>query len=382
MTYSKISYSKIKPYENYKKEYSNTKKQKLINAIQIADKIYNREMTFEQHYYLCKKGIESCQKQTLYILEKNKEEKEKNKEIILLGNKRHNSNLNISFNNNFINGKELGILIEDFIYYKKGIHFEEYKLIFEKIKLMMDNNNINNNLLNALKRLLRFLNNSRNFNEQIISMDFFIEFQNIIKNKILSSLFESNNLILDEENIDEINIKELINQINNYNLEIQQKNLSISLLKQNKNKSETNEESIEVSSSGSKYEENKDKIIITPLNQNIIFQLFNSLEENNHLNLNIKENISRDYIINQIKNFSNVKSNNNHVKDCYLRRKVCLKLYNLFNVLLKNISISKKDIQNLCKGIECKARNYDNDMSTEYKNYIIQIFKIISQYFI
>ena len=47
MTYSKISYSKIKPYENYKKEYSNTKKQKLINAIQIADKIYNREMTFE-----------------------------------------------------------------------------------------------------------------------------------------------------------------------------------------------------------------------------------------------------------------------------------------------------------------------------------------------
>ena len=26
-------------------------------------------MTFKQHYYLCKKGIESCQKQTLYILE-------------------------------------------------------------------------------------------------------------------------------------------------------------------------------------------------------------------------------------------------------------------------------------------------------------------------
>ena len=79
MTHSIISFSKIKPYGIYKKKYSNTKKQKLINAIQIADKIYNGEMTFKQHYYLCKKGIEYCQKQTLYILENNKEEKEKKK---------------------------------------------------------------------------------------------------------------------------------------------------------------------------------------------------------------------------------------------------------------------------------------------------------------
>ena len=383
MTHSIISFSKIKPYGIYKKKYSNTKKQKLINAIQIADKIYNGEMTFKQHYYLCKKGIESCQKQTLYILEKNKEEKEKkkviekNQDIYLLGNKRNYSN----FSNNFINGRELGILIEDFIYYKKGIPIEEYKLIFNKIKYMIDNNKINNNLMNSLKRLLRFLHNSRNFNEQIISMDFFIEFQKLIKNKILSSLFDSNNLFLDEENIEEVNIEDLSKQIDNYNLEIEQSNLSMSPIKKNKNKIETNEESIEVSSSGSKYEENKNKIIITPLKQNNIYKLFNSLEDNNNLNLNIKENISQDDVINQIKKYSLVKQNNN-IKDCYLRRKVCLQLYNLFDVLLKNVNVSKQDIENLCKAIECKARNFDNEMSTNYKNYISHIFKIISEYFI
>ena len=80
MTHSIISYSKLKPYEKYKKDYSNTKKQKLLNAIDIADKIYNKEMTYEQHYYLCQKGIDSCQKQTLYLKEKMKEEKKKEKE--------------------------------------------------------------------------------------------------------------------------------------------------------------------------------------------------------------------------------------------------------------------------------------------------------------
>ena len=82
MTHSIISYSKLKPYEKYKKDYSNTKKQKLLNAIDIADKIYNKEMTYEQHYYLCQKGIDSCQKQTLYLKEKMKEEKKKEKEDI------------------------------------------------------------------------------------------------------------------------------------------------------------------------------------------------------------------------------------------------------------------------------------------------------------
>ena len=81
MTHSIISYSKLKPYEKYKKDYSNTKKQKLLNAIDIADKIYNKEMTYEQHYYLCQKGIDSCQKQTLYLKEKMKEEKKRKRKI-------------------------------------------------------------------------------------------------------------------------------------------------------------------------------------------------------------------------------------------------------------------------------------------------------------
>jgi hypothetical protein len=397
MTHSIISYSKLKPYEKYKKEYSNTKKQKLLNAIEIADKIYNKEMTYEQHYFLCQKGIESCQKQTLYLKEKMKEDKKKEKEKLkdnnslkneknnFLGNKRSNNNIsnNNNLNNNKINGKELGIIIEDFIYYKKGNSIDEYKSTFEKMKLMIDNNKLNNNLMNSLIKLLRFLNNTRNFNEKIISMDFFIEFQNIIKNKILLFLFDISNLNIEEQNIEYVNIEELIKQIDNYNMELEQSSLSMSSTKKvNKNKIETNEKSIEVSSSGSKYDENKSKVIITPLEQSSIFELLNSLDDNNNLDLNMKETITNDDIIKIMKNISKIKCNNNKIKDCFLRRKVCLKLYNLFDVLLKNMNLPKNDIKKLCLGIENKARNYDNEMSSTYKNYISHIFKLIRQNFI
>ncbi len=396
MTHSIISYSKLKPYEKYKTEYSNTKKQKLLNAIEIADKIYNKEMTYEQHYFLCQKGIDSCQKQTLYLKEKMKEDKKKEKEKLkdnnsikneknyFLGNKRSNNNINNNnLNNNKINGKELGIIIEDFIYYKKGNSIDEYKSTFEKMKLMIDNNKLNNNLMNSLIKLLRFLNNTRNFNEKIISMDFFIEFQNIIKNKILLFLFDISNLNIEEQNIEYVNIEELIKQIDNYNMELEQSSLSMSSTKKvNKNKVETNEKSIEVSSSGSKYDENKSKVIITPLDQSSIFELLNSLDDNNILDLNMKETITNDDIIKIMINISKIKCNNDKIKDCFLRRKVCLKLYNLFDVLLKNMNLPKNDIKKLCLGIENKARNYDNEMSSTYKNYISHIFKLIRQNFI
>ena len=248
---------------------------------------------------------------------------------------------------------------------------------------MIDNNKLNNNLMNSLIKLLRFLNNTRNFNEKIISMDFFIEFQNIIKNKILLFLFDISNLNLEEQNIEFVNIEELIKQIDNYNMELEQSSLSMSSTKKvNKNKIETNEKSIEVSSSGSKYDENKSKVIITPLEQSSIFELLNSLDDNNNLDLNMKETITNDDIIKIIKNISKIKCNNNKIKDCFLRRKVCLKLYNLFDVLLKNMNLPKNDIKKLCLGIENKARNYDNEMSSTYKNYISHIFKLIRQNFI
>ena len=248
---------------------------------------------------------------------------------------------------------------------------------------MIDNNKLNNNLMNSLIKLLRFLNNTRNFNEKIISMDFFIEFQNIIKNKILLFLFDISNLNLDEQNIEYVNIEELIKQIDNYYIELEQSSLSISSTKKaNKNKIETNEKSIEVSSSGSKYDENKSKVIITPLDQSSIFELLNSLDDNNNLDLNMKETITNDDIIKIIKNISKINCNNNKIKDCFLRKKVCLKLYNLFKVLLKNMNLSKNDIKKLCIGLENKARNYDNEMSTTYKNYINHLFKLIRQNFI
>ena len=96
----------------------------------------------------------------------------------------------------------------------------------------------------------------------------------------------------------------------------------------------------------------------------------------------MKETITNDDIIKIMINISKIKCNNDKIKDCFLRRKVCLKLYNLFDVLLKNMNLPKNDIKKLCIGIENKARNYDNEMSTTYKNYISHIFKLIRQNFI
>jgi hypothetical protein len=153
----------------------------------------------------------------------------------------------------------------------------------------------------------------------------------------------------------------------------------MSSTKKNKNKIETNEESI-ISYSGSKYDDNKSKVVITPLDQLSIFELLNSFENENNLNLNIKESINKDDIIKQMKNLSQIKSNNdNKIKDYYLRRTICLKLYNVFEVLFKNMNFSKNDIKNLCMGLECKARNCDNEMSSTYKNHINHIFKLIKQ---
>ncbi len=53
MTHSIISISKIKPYLEYKNQFIHIKKQKLLNAIQIAEKTNKGEMTYEQHYKLC-----------------------------------------------------------------------------------------------------------------------------------------------------------------------------------------------------------------------------------------------------------------------------------------------------------------------------------------
>ena len=384
MTYSIIPISKIKPYNEYKNECNNTKKQKLINAIQIADKIYKGEMTYEQHYHLCKKGIDSFQKQSSYIEKQklkdfnkvNLNKNENKKEYNLLGNKRNNSN-----HNNNSNYHELAYIIEDFIYNKKNIPIKEYKSYFDKMKMMIQNNKINNNLIHLLIKLLRFLNSTRNFNQQIVSMDYFIDLQKVIKDKLISTTFDSNNVLLEKENIELINVDELIKKINDYNNELKQSScLNNSIKKNHKNKMETNEESIEDSSNGSKFDENKSKIIITPLNELSLFELFNSFEKNNN-NLN-KNCINNEDIIEQIKKISKIKCNKDKIKKYELRKKICIKLYNIFVILLKRLNISKIDIQKLCIGIECKARNYDNEMSTNYKNYISDIFKIIKQYFI
>ena len=57
LTYAKISIRNVKGFEEGYDVYSQTKKKNLMNAIQIARKIHNGEMTWMQHYNQCKRKV-------------------------------------------------------------------------------------------------------------------------------------------------------------------------------------------------------------------------------------------------------------------------------------------------------------------------------------
>jgi hypothetical protein len=61
LTYTKTSIRNVKGFEECYDVYSQTKKKNLINAIQIARKIHNGEMTWMQHYNQCKRKVNGRQ---------------------------------------------------------------------------------------------------------------------------------------------------------------------------------------------------------------------------------------------------------------------------------------------------------------------------------
>ena len=156
-------------------------------------------------------------------------------------------------------------------------------------------------------------------------------------------------------------------------------------LNQKKKLSESEDE--KSSSFGSKFtkisqvEENKKKININILKNSDLLNLLDISNENkvgvNNENYNNDEELKTEKIkckINEIEN--NIKNYGNiGVKNNYLRKMVCLKLYKALNFALKNLNLKENEIKNICLYIETQGRIIDNSMTSKYKEFIENIYK-------
>ena len=78
-------------------------------------------------------------------------------------------------------------------------------------------------------------------------------------------------------------------------------------------------------------------------------------------------------IENNIKKYGNIEVKNN-----YLRKLVCLKLYKALNFALKNLNLKENEIKAIWVYIEMQGRVLDCSMINKYKEFIDNIFKKIS----
>jgi len=63
----------------------------------------------------------------------------------------------------------------------------------------------------------------------------------------------------------------------------------------------------------------------------------------------------------------------------YMRRRVCYKLFIVFEILMRNMNVDHEILKNLAICLELKARNDDPDMGDGYKNCISSIFNKIKE---
>lgn len=261
------------------------------------------------------------------------------------------------------------------------------------------------------------MNNTRNFTNDISNKTSFISLKNEINKKIKETLFDDNSLFLSSsfnyfcsnyksidlieegkkisnilDNISTNNEEEINENYNSNSVVISEKKAGSSH-GGSESKKKLNEFEDEKSSSfGSKIshiEEKKKKYKICLLNNNDLLYLLNinnnytNKNNENEINSNInnkqindldKENIKLK--INELEN--EIKSINIEIKNKYLRKMVCLKLFKALNYGLKNYNLKENDIKSLCLYIEIQARIIDNSMTNKYKEFIENIIKNIS----
>jgi hypothetical protein len=120
---------------------------------------------------------------------------------------------------------------------------------------------------------------------------------------------------------------------------------------------------------------NKSRIRITPLERKTIFTILNEYFQPDFSFQN--ETDFTENIINGLTNLNSSLNKTKPVKFHYMRRRVCCKLFTVFEKLLKNLYLGNDGIKNLTIFLESKARDGDPDMGQKYKNFIANIFNKI-----
>ena len=266
------------------------------------------------------------------------------------------------------------------------------------------------------------MNNSRNFTNEISNKNSFVSLKDEINKKIKETLFDQNLLFLSSS------FNDFCSSYNGGNLLDEAKNISnlidnlpgieeekienISLPPCNSGKpmegtdmedgSDSKKKFIESeeeksSSFGSKFskfsqvEENKQKLNICLVKYPELIKLLdikNDKKNENENNINMekingnnicKENDEKKLKMKILQMENEIENNKNiEIKNCYLRKMVCLKLYKALHFALKNFALDEEQIKHICLYIEIQGRILDISMGLKYKEFIETVLKRIS----
>ena len=256
-------------------------------------------------------------------------------------------------------------------------------------------------MIQALLKLYKHVNNSRNFTPDISNKHSFASLKSEINEKIKDSLFDDSSLFLSSSfnyfclnyNSKELSKEgmDISNSINNLSLmeddEALRDTKNITKEKHKSIKKLSESEDDKSSSFGSKQtkvtqtqseEKPKPKLNIGLLNYSGLNNLLNI--NNNNINNNNELSEMKKEIINQrIKEIEEeIKEGDIEIKNELLRKNVCLKLYKALHFAFKNLELKECEIKNICLYIEKQGRAIDSSMNEKYREFIENIFKKIS----
>ena len=290
-------------------------------------------------------------------------------------------------------------------------------------------------------KLHKYLNNSRIFQNEISNTKSFIDLNNFLNKKIIETLFDynmiSNNIINEDKknmhlNEEEDEIYDIINKIETLNINnnlngVNQNQIQIDINNDfsiNNNTKLSNSNTISNSTNNSNSDSqvssinnscrssthkknislfseedekslellnkelNENRINIIHMNNISLYNFLNSFEDDYEKENMLKRRINREHIIRKFEEIANLYEDEENeynayeyvgrVKNNFLRKMACVKLYKAFKFLFKKYNIKKQSIRKFCKFIEDKARKVDYDMGLKYKEYIINVLKSIS----
>ena len=159
------------------------------------------------------------------------------------------------------------------------------------------------------------------------------------------------------------------------------KNMNISFVEEDEGEKSLSLLSKEIKNENTDINLDKNKIYISEISSSKIFHFLNFLEQKD--NKIIIKNINKEDVIqklNEIVNHNNIDDNKQDIKNDFLRKSACVKLYKTFSFLFRKYNINEEEIKKLCRIIENKARIFDNEMGKFYKEYIINVLKNLAIY--